>query len=142
MTESKSLNPVDEVYEFLKKNKPYFLATVDADGNPQVRPFGSLSKIDGSLYIQTGNVKPCFKQLAAHPRVAICCHDAEEGAWLRIEADAVADERREARKAMLDDAPHLRNMYDEDDGVCEAVKLSNVTASFCSFTSEPRTVTF
>ena len=33
---------MDEVLKFLKDNPTYFLATVDADGNPQVRPFAKV----------------------------------------------------------------------------------------------------
>ena len=60
----------------------------------------------------------------------------------RIEADAVQDDRREAREALLDDHPELKGMYSADDGNCEAVKLANVRASFCSFVAAPRVVEF
>ena len=133
---------MDEVLAFLKKNPTYFIATVDADGNPQVRPFGTATMFEGKIYFQTGNVKDCFKQMKEHPRIAICDFDAEAGTWLRIEADAVQDDRIEARQAVLDEYPSLQNRYAADDGNCEVLYLENVTATFCSFTSEPRTVTF
>lgn len=63
---------MDEALAYLKKNKTYFLATVDAAGNPQVRPFGTIAKFEGRLYIQTGKVKPVSDQMLAHPRVAVC----------------------------------------------------------------------
>lgn len=132
---------MDEVLKFLKDNPTYYLATVDAEGNPQVRPFGTITKYDGRLIIQTGNVKDCFKQMAAHPRIAICTMSPEH-TWLRINADAVVLDSMEARQAALDDHPSLKNMYAADDGNCEVLALENVTARFCSFTSEPRVVTF
>ena len=133
---------MDEVLAFLKDSKTYFIATTDADGNPQVRPFGTITKFEDALYIQTGNVKDCFKQMMAHPRIAICAMSSAGGSWIRLEADAVQDDRREAREALLNDYPHLRGMYDEDDGNCEAVKLVNVKASFCGFGVETRVVEF
>jgi len=133
---------VDDVLKFLKECGTYYLATVDADGNPQVRPFGTITKFEDALYIQTGNVKDCFKQMVAHSRIAISAMSSSGGEWIRIEADAVQDDRREAREALLNDYPHLRGLYSEDDGNCEAVKLTNVKATFCSFTAEPRTVEF
>lgn len=132
---------MDEVLAYLKKNKTYFLATVDATGNPQVRPFGTIAKFEGRLYIQTGKVKPVSDQMLAHPRVAICAM-GDDGSWLRIEADAVVDDRVEARQAVLDEHPELAGMYAADDGNCEVFALENATATFSSFTAEPHTVTF
>ena len=62
---------MNQILEFLKKNPTYFLATVDANGNPQVRPFGTIAEFEGSLYIQTGRSKAVYEQIKAHPRVAI-----------------------------------------------------------------------
>lgn len=132
---------MDEVLAYLKKNPTYFLATVDAEGNPQVRPFGTIAKFEGKLYIQTGKVKPVSDQMLAHPRIAISAVDAE-GGWLRLAADAVLDDRLEARQAVLSEYPELQSMYAADDGNCEVFALENVTATFCSFTAEPKTVTF
>lgn len=132
---------MDEVLEFLKANPTYYLATVDAEGNPQVRPFGTITKYEDRLIIQTGNSKNCFKQMKHHPRIAICTM-SPDSIWLRVTADTVVLDSMEARQAALDDHPSLKNLYAADDGVCEVLALENVTAQFCSFTSEPRIVTF
>ena len=132
---------MDEVLAYLKQHPTYFLATVDAYGNPQVRPFGTIAKFEGKLYIQTGKVKPVSDQMIAHPRIALCAMD-DEGGWLRLAADAALDDRLEAREAVLSEYPELQSMYVADDGNCEVFALENVTAIFCSFTAEPRTVTF
>ncbi len=127
---------MDEVLAYLKANPTYFLATVDEAGNPQVRPFGTIAKFEGKLYLQTGRVKPVFEQMLAHPRVAICAMGAD-GSWLRVTADAVRDERLEARKAVLAEYPELRPMYAADDGNCAVFALENGIATFCSFTKDP-----
>ena len=44
--------PMKEVYEFLKKCNTYYLATVEADGQPRVRPFGTIDLFEDKLYIQ------------------------------------------------------------------------------------------
>lgn len=132
---------MDEVLAYLKKNPTYFLATVDAEGNPQVRPFGTIAKFEGKLYIQTGKAKPVSEQMLAHPRIAISAVDTE-GGWLRLTADAVLDDRLEARQAVLGEYPELQSMYAADDGNCEVFALENATATFCSFTNEAKTVTF
>ena len=61
---------------------------------------------------------------------------------MRLAADAVLDDRLEARQAVLGEYPDLQGMYAADDGNCEVFALENVTATFYSFTSEPHTVTF
>ena len=74
---------MDEVLAYLKANPTYFLATVDEKGDPQVRPFGTIAKFEGKLYIQTGKVKAVSYQMLAHPRVALCAMGAD-GTWLRV----------------------------------------------------------
>ena len=125
---------MDEVLAYLKENPTYFLATVDEKGDPQVRPFGTIAKFEGRLYIQTGKVKAVSDQMLAHPRVAICATGAD-GSWLRV-----LDDRLEAREAVLAEYPELQPMYAADDGNCEVFALENVTATFCSFTKDPYTI--
>ena len=82
---------MQEVYEFLKAAGTYYLATCE-DGQPRVRPFGTVNLFDGRLYIQTGKVKAVSRQMHANPRIEICA--MHEGRWLRIEASATVDDRR------------------------------------------------
>jgi len=130
---------MQEVYEYLKKCGTYYLATMDGD-QPRVRPFGTIDLYDGGLYIQTGRIKDVSKQIAANPKIEICaCAGAD---WVRIAATAVDDPRIEAIEHMLDAYPSLRGRYKSDDGNTQVFRLTNVTATFSSFTDEPRTVTF
>jgi uncharacterized pyridoxamine 5'-phosphate oxidase family protein len=132
---------VQEVYDFLKKTGTYFLATAEGD-QPRVRPFGTIDLFDGKLYIQTGKSKDVSKQIAANPRVEICAFDPAEGKWLRIEAAAEEDPRREARKHMLDAYPSLRGRYSEDDGNTQVLYLKDAAATFSEFGKDPRTIRF
>ena len=59
-----------EVYEFLKKAGVYYLATAE-NGQPRVRPFGTVDIFDGKLYIQTGKVTAVARQMLTTPRVEI-----------------------------------------------------------------------
>src|SRR4030066_916062 len=134
-----TMNKIDEVFRCLQ-GRTFFVATDDG-GQPRVRPFGALDLYEGKLYIQTGNVKNVYKQIAANPRVEICAM-GENGEWIRITANAVCDDRVEARQHMLDANPGLKKKYSADDGNCEVQDLANAKATFYSFNSEPRTVTF
>ena len=130
---------MEEVYEFLKKAGVYYLATVEGD-QPRVRPFGTVDIFDGKLYIQTGKRKEVTSQLEANPKAEICTFMS--GKWLRVTGELVEDDRREARKHMLDSYPELRRMYSEDDGNNIVLYFRNATAVFSSFTELPKTIRF
>ena len=66
----------------------------------------------------------------------------QDGKWIRLTAEAIRDERYEARKSMLDANPNLRSMYSEEDGKIEVLYLKNSTATICSFTEAPVVYTF
>lgn len=128
-----------KVYDFIKKCGTYYLATVDGD-QPRVRPFGTILLFEDKLYIQTGKSKDVSKQIQANPKAEICCF--AEGTWLRVAGELVRDERKEVKKAMLDDYPELRGMYSENDDNTEVLYFKNATATFSSFTAAPEVINF
>ncbi|MCR5475586.1 MAG: pyridoxamine 5'-phosphate oxidase family protein [Lachnospiraceae bacterium] len=130
---------MQRVVDFLKNAGTYYLATVDGD-RPRVRPFGTVNVFEGKLYIQTGKVKDVSRQIHANPKVEICAF--KDGQWLRVAGELVEDDRREARVAMLDAYPDLKNMYSPDDGNTEVFYIKDATATFSSFTAAPETVKF
>ena len=130
---------IDEVCAFLKEVGTYYLATVEGD-QPRVRPFGTAHIFDGKLYIQTGLKKAVAQQMLKNPKIEIS--GMADGKWIRLCAEAVLDERIEAQQAMLDANPALKSMYQAGDGNTAVFYLKNATCTFCSFTEEPRTVTF
>lgn len=128
---------MQEVYEFLKECGTYYLATVEGD-QPRVRPFGTVDIFEGRLYIQTGKVKECSRQIQANPKVEIC--GFANGKWVRVAGKLVRDDRREAKKHMLDAYPSLRKMYSEDDENTEVLYFEDATATFSSFTEAPKVI--
>ena len=130
---------MEKVYQFLKDAEVYYLATVEGD-QPRVRPFGTVNIFEGKLYIQTGKVKPCSRQILANPKVEICAF--HQGSWIRLSGELVEDDRVEAKKSMLDAYPNLRGMYDENDGNTQVFYFQNAVAQFSSFGKAPETVTF
>lgn len=130
---------MERVCNFLKEAGVYYLATVEGD-QPRVRPFGTAHIFEGKLYIQTGKIKPTSRQLAANPKAEISAF--HNGTWIRLSGVLVEDDRVEAKKSMLDAYPNLRGMYDENDGNTQVLYFKNATATFCSFTAAPETVTF
>lgn len=130
---------MQDVYQFLKDCNTYYLATVDGD-KPRVRAFGTVDIFEGKLYIQTGKSKDVSKQIAINPNIEICAVKGPE--WIRVQATAVNDDRREAKIHMLDAYPQLKGMYAVDDGNTQVLYLKDAVATFYSFTSSPRVVKF
>ena len=130
---------MERFYKFLKAAGTYYLATVDGD-QPRVRPFGTIDLFENKLYIQTGKIKNVSKQMAQNPKIEICAFDGNT--WIRIEAVAVNDDRIEAKQHMLDNYPTLQKMYKADDNNTQVLYLKNATATFYSFTQEPKVVKF
>ena len=126
-----------EVQEFLKECGVYFLATTEGD-QPRVRPFGTAEIFENHLYIQTGKKKEVYKQIENNPKVELSCF--KDGKWLRVTGKLIPDDRVEAKKDMLDKNPDLRRMYDENDDNTIVLYFETGTATFSSFTEEPRVI--
>ncbi len=129
---------IDEVAQALKDMGTFYLATVDGD-QPRVRPFGVVNIFEGKLYIQSGLKKDVAKQIAANPKFEIC---GFKGNWIRVSGKLVEDPRIEAQESMLDANPGLKRMYAAGDGNTVVYYIEDGTATWYSFTDEPRTVTF
>ena len=130
---------MNEVLEFLTSNPTFYLATID-ENQARVRPFGAVMKYEDKLYFATNNTKSVFKQLLANPKVEIST-TSPKGEWIRLTGNAVVDSRPEAKAAMLEAVPSLKNMYSLDDDIFEVFYLTDAVAVFNSFSStEPKTV--
>ena len=121
----RKMKTFEDVVDFLKNAGTYYLATDDR-GQPRVRPFGTAHVFEGRLYIQTGKKKEVSRQMHENPKIEICAF--------------MEDDRREARKSMLDAYPELRNMYNEDDGNTEVFFITDGEAVFSSFTAPSESV--
>ncbi|WP_238902135.1 pyridoxamine 5'-phosphate oxidase family protein [Clostridium sp. YIM B02506] len=130
---------MNKAIQFLSEAKTFYLATTEKD-QPRVRPFGAVSEFEGKLYICTNNKKPVFAQILENPKVEISAMD-NTGRWIRISGSLAVDSRKEAREAMIETNPALKNMYKADDGIFEVLYFTEGTASICSFNGETEEVT-
>lgn len=131
---------MNEIFDFIKKSGTYYLATVDSNGQPHVRPFGTINIFEDKLYIQTGKVKEVSKQIQVNPKVEICCFNGSE--WCRVAGELVRDDRVEAKEAMLNNYENLKKMYSATDDNTEVLYFKNATATISSFTAAPKTIKF
>ena len=132
---------MQEVCQFVKNCEYYMLATVE-DNQPHVRPFGTIHIYEGKLYIQTGHRKRTAQQLAQNGKAEICAYNTTTHAWVRICGTLVEDPRVEPKKAMLDDYPELRGMYNEDDDNTAVYFFTDAVAWFSSFTEPEKEIRF
>ena len=125
-----------EVLNYLKECGTFYLGTSE-EGQARVRPFGAVAEFEGRLYIVTNNQKNVYRQMLKNPKIEIC--GMNKGTWIRVEAEAVHDDRREARVKMMDDnMATLSKMYTVDDHLMEVLYLKNGTSTLYSFTGEPK----
>lgn len=131
---------MEEVLQYLKACGIFYLATIEGD-KPHVRPFGAVSQYEGKLYIVTNNKKEVYKQMLRNPNIELS--GMHQGTWIRLEGEAVQDNRREARVRMMEDnKSSLSNLYTVDDGLMEVLYLKNAVATIYSFTKEPKVIVF
>lgn len=128
-----------ETYEFLKECGVFYLATVDGD-KPKVRPFGAVNIFEDKLYIVTGKKKNVSKQMSINPNIEICA--LKDGKWVRIEGEVLSDDRVEAKEAMLETNPSLKNMYSATDDNMEVLYFKSAKATYYSFVDAPKEIEF
>lgn len=127
---------MNEVLSFLKECQTYYIATCEGD-QPRVRPFSSLAPFEGKLYIESNYFKPFANQVKTNPKVEICAFD-NKSRWVRIQCELVDDRRVEAKKALLDYMPEIRDLgYDEHDENMSVYWMKDAVATFSSYTDEP-----
>ena len=127
---------MNKIVEEIKKTGVFYIATVDSDGQPHVRPFGAVAEFEGKAYICTNNTKQCYAQMLANPKTEISGM-APDGTWIRVTCKLVRDDRDEARAAMLEANENLKEMYHVGDSIFEVLYLEDATCTKYSFTAEP-----
>lgn len=130
---------MNQVYEFLREAKVYYLATFDGTC-ARVRPFGTIHLYDGRLYIMTKQGKKVSDQMKAHPQVELTAMRGDD--WIRITCEVCLDPRREAIASVVDAHPHLAPFYRADDPLTEVFYLTHATAIIYTDTPTPLTIEF
>ena len=122
---------METIAQFLKDHKIFYVATTEGD-QPHLRPFGAVCIFNGKLYFGTSKQKLVSKQMKSNSKIEICTASPNGTTWLRLTAQAIAHDCREARHAMLDASPSIKNFYHADDGVFEVFYLQNAVGQIYS----------
>jgi uncharacterized pyridoxamine 5'-phosphate oxidase family protein len=118
---------MSKINSFLDEAGVFFLATEDGS-QPKVRPLGAHLEMDGKILFGVGDFKAVYRQMQVNPQVEIVACK-QNGHWLRYTGTAVFETDEKYAQTMLDAAPQLRNIYNEQTGNKMAVfHLENATA--------------
>lgn len=105
---------MSKINDFLSDAGVFFLATVDGD-KPKCRPLGAHMEMDDKVIFGIGDFKNVYKQMVANPNVEIVACK-QDGHWMRYTGKAVFETDEKYAEAMLNGAPHLRNIYNDETG--------------------------
>ncbi len=110
----KEVFEMGKINDFLNEAGLFFLASEDGD-QAKCRPLGAHLEMDGKVIFGIGDFKNVYKQLKANPKCEIVAAK-QDGHWLRYTGRAVFETDGKYAEAMLNDAPHLRSIYNEETG--------------------------
>lgn len=105
---------MSKINDYLTEAGIFYLATVDGN-QPKLRPLGAHMEMDGKVIFGVGDFKNVYKQLVANPLTEIVACK-QDGHWMRYTGKAVFETDEKYAQAMLDGAPHLKNIYNEETG--------------------------
>ena len=129
---------MQEVFNFLKKVKVNFVATVATGSKPNLRPFGDPVLFDGKIYCLTSKDKTVYQEITANNEVCIVAMADDEDHWIRIRGKLVDDSNNiEAKKAIIaefDWAQAAGYTLDNPDFAC--LYLAEVTATIANAEGE------
>lgn len=105
---------MSRINDFLNEAGVFYLATVDGD-KPRLRPLGAHLEMDDKVIFGVGDFKNVYKQMIANSNVEIVACK-QDGHWMRYTGAAAFETDNKYAEAMLDGAPHLRSIYNEQTG--------------------------
>lgn len=128
---------MNEVIEFLNENPVQYLATVDLDGKPRVRPFQFMLEEEGKLYFCTNNQKNVYKQLKKSPYVEITT-SSPTFAWIRLRGKAVFSDDIKIKKAIIESNELVKSQYQTaNNPIFKIFYLDEAKAVITDFSGKP-----
>ena len=128
---------MDQILEFLRSVPAFYVATVDEDNRPRVRPFSLVYEWDGKLSFGTNDTKKVYRQLEKNPHVEICAFQPENGKWMRIFGKVEMFKSVETNRRIFETMPSLKEMYgNENNPMIVAFSFVEGRADIYSFASD------
>jgi uncharacterized pyridoxamine 5'-phosphate oxidase family protein len=127
------MSGVDEVAAFISATPDFYIATVDADNRPRVRPFGIALSFNGHLWFCTNNQKKFYAQIQNNPYVEVCSFNSKEGAWVRVSGKAILANELAVKQKIFEVAPNIGQLYQSPENPIFTVFYVEGQADFYSF---------
>lgn len=99
-----------EIIDFLYSNPMGYLATVDDDGKPHVRPWGFMFEQDAKLWFCTANTKDVFCQLQCNPAIEFCS-TSKDSVTVRISGEVIFSVDLKIKRKMLEMNDLVKSIY-------------------------------
>lgn len=128
---------MNEAVKFLTENPLGYLATVDKQGFPRVRPFQFMLEQEGKLYFCTSNQKAVFAEIQNKPYIEFSIA-SKDFAWIRMFGKAVFSKDRAIKSKIIDNSDLLRSIYQTPDNPAfEIFYLEDADATIADFSGNP-----
>jgi uncharacterized pyridoxamine 5'-phosphate oxidase family protein len=128
---------MNDVVKFLTENPVQYLATVDSDGRPRVRPFQFMLEQEGKLYFCTSNKKDVYWQIRKQPYVEISA-TSPASAWIRLRGKAVFSKDPGIKKKIIEGSDLVKSIYKTaENTIFEIFYLDEAKAVIADFSGNP-----
>jgi uncharacterized pyridoxamine 5'-phosphate oxidase family protein len=114
----------------------------DSDSTPEIKPIEFKFEQDGKLYFDTVKFYASYAQLQAYPYIEICIGDQQTMTYLTIKGKVNFTEDEEIINKCFENSPVLTSQYGNNRSVVIAYYLSEVTATFSTFSTELKNHTY
>lgn len=124
------ITSLSDIVAFIDLNYTGFLATKGTCGNPRVRPVQSALVHNDRIYFATSIHKNLYKHIQNHSGIeyCTCCND---GSFLRLRGEARIANHIDAKEAMMQHYPSIKEKYKSPDNPDFAVfYLDNISAQW------------
>ena len=103
-----------EILDFLATSPAFYVATIDENNMPKVRPFSFVMEWKGRLTFVTNSSKKVCRQLEKNPGCEICSFDNRRGKWMRISGTVTIFSDVEANRKVFEVMPELKSIYESE----------------------------
>ncbi len=125
----------NKVIQFLRDAGVYYIATVDNDNQPRVRPFSSVLNIDGKLSVCTGAGKNVYQQVIENPKVELAT-GAPDGRYIRVTGTLFDNTTEQNQQIFFDAMPILSELYKDKEGDLRVLSFQTFSATISDLTGD------
>jgi uncharacterized pyridoxamine 5'-phosphate oxidase family protein len=113
-----------------------YAATLDLDGEPQLRPIEFKFEQDGVLYFDTVTYYASYRELQAHPYIQLCVCDQETMSYVRLGGKVNFTTDQDIIDRCFAESEVLTSQFGENRDVVIGYYLTEAWAEFQSFLPE------